>query len=109
MTTNVTQKSTTTSDSNQQPLETIREGAVAASIWSRQSSAGHDYLEFSLSRSWKSKSGDKEGYSQNFFENNEEALVKVVTDACRYMRAQQTQTAASDASSAPISDELEQA
>ena len=107
MTTNMTQKPTTTEDSNQQPLKTIREGAVAASIWSRQSSTGHDYLEFSLSRSWKSKSGDKEGYSQNFFENNEEAIVQVITKACHFIRSRQTGLSVNDANGATIGDEME--
>ena len=73
----------------QQPVETIREGAVAASIWKRQTPTGFEYLDFSLSRSWKMKNGEKEGYSQNFFEKNEEALQQVIAKACAYIRLHQ--------------------
>ena len=66
---------------NRQPLRVIRVGAIAASVWRRQTPTGFEYLDFSLSRSWKLKSGEKEGYSQNFFENNEEALFEVIKQA----------------------------
>jgi hypothetical protein len=74
-------------NSKQQPVKTIRKGAIAASIWKRQTSTGFEYLEFSLSRSWKFKSGEREGYSQNFFETSEEALHDVIAEACDYIRA----------------------
>src|SRR5437868_6133701 len=109
MTTDITEKPTTTAASNQQPVTTIREGAVAASIWRRQSSAGLEYFEFSLSRSWKSKSGDKEGYSQNFFESNEAAVVQVVTEACRFIRSRQTEPTVTDPNGEPLGDDLEMA
>ena len=109
MSTNILEKPTSTADANQKPLETFREGAVAASVWSRQSSTGHKYLEFSLSRSWKSKSGDKEGYSQNFFENNEEAIVKVITDACRFIRTVRPEHTVSDEKRELNMDEVETA
>ena len=48
-------------------VKTVREGAVAASIWRRQSPTGLPYYDFSLSRSWKSMASGKTGYSQNFF------------------------------------------
>lgn len=67
-------------------LTTIRQGAIAASIWRRQTSTGFEYLDFSLSRSWKTKNGEKEGYSQNFFTINEEALVEVIREAAEYIR-----------------------
>jgi len=38
--------------SRQQPIRVIRKGAIAASIWRRQTSTGFEYLDFSLSRSW---------------------------------------------------------
>ena len=107
MTTDITEKPTTTADSNQQPVTTIREGAVAASIWCRQSSAGMEYLDFSLSRSWKSKSGDKEGYSQNFFETNEKAIVQVVIKACGFIRSRQSEPTVTDSDNGPIGEELE--
>ena len=107
MTTNIIDQSTTPADLNQKRVTTIREGAVAASIWSRQSSAGIEYLDFSLSRSWKSKSGDKEGYSQNFFEGNEKAIVQVVIKACGFIRSRQTELTVTDPNSAPIGEDQE--
>jgi len=53
-------------DVKQQPVKTIRRGAVAASIWKRQTPTGFEYLDFSLSRSWKLKSGEKEAFSKGF-------------------------------------------
>lgn len=64
---------------------TIREGGVAANIWKRQSQTGFPYFEFSLSRSYKSVSSGKTGYRSNFFARNEEQLLKVVADACRWI------------------------
>lgn len=107
MTTNILDKLTSTENVPQRPLAIFREGAVAASVWSRRSSAGQIYLDFSLSRSWKSKSGDKEGYSQNFFESNEAAVLKVVTDACRYMRSPQAEAAANYLNDEPLGDEVD--
>lgn len=80
----------------QHPVKTIRRGAVAASIWKRQTPTGFEYLDFSLSRSWKLKNGEKEGYSQSFFVANEEALSEVVTEACRFIRSQQLCIAGTD-------------
>ena len=63
------------------PVHVVRKGAVAASIWQRQSPSGYAYFDFSLSRSWKSLSSEKTGYSRNFFETNEGELVEVVQRA----------------------------
>ncbi|MBX3438185.1 MAG: hypothetical protein KF861_11890 [Planctomycetaceae bacterium] len=70
----------------QQPVKTIRNGAIAANIWKRQTPTGFEYLDFSLSRSWKLKDGEREGYSSNFFDRNDEALIDVVTRAADYIR-----------------------
>jgi hypothetical protein len=80
------EKTKTDKKNGQKPVETIRNGAIAASIWKRQTSTGFEYLDYSLSRSWKLKSGEKEGYSSNFFPGNEEALVDVVQRATDYIR-----------------------
>ena len=69
----------------QKPLKTFRVGAIAASVWQRQTPTGFEYLDFSLSRSWKLKSGEKEGYSTSFFHNNEEALVDVIEQAAAFI------------------------
>ena len=82
----------------QQPITTIRNGAVAASIWRRQTATGFEYLEFSLSRSWKMKANDKEGYSSNFFARNEEALCDVIARACQFIREHQNPAADSGSS-----------
>ena len=69
----------------QKPLKTFRVGAIAASVWQRQTPTGFEYLDFSLSRSWKLKSGEKEGYSTSFFYNNEDALVDVIEQAAAFI------------------------
>ncbi len=71
------------------PVKMIRQGAVAASIWKRQSPSGYEYFDFSISRSWKSKSTDREGYSPNFFARNEEDLLNVVKGATSWIADQQ--------------------
>lgn len=81
----MTEEKTTKKKSTQKPLKTFRVGAIAASVWNRQTSTGFEYLDFSLSRSWKLKSGEKEGYSTSFFYNNEEALVDVIKQASAYI------------------------
>jgi hypothetical protein len=63
------------------PVQTIRDGAIAASIWRRQSPSGYAYYDFSLSRSWKSTSSGKTGYSQNFFGRHRAGLVSVIERA----------------------------
>lgn len=60
------------------PVETIRRGAIAASIWTRQSPEGFAYFDFSLTRSWRSLSTGREGYSDNFFAKNLPELMEVV-------------------------------
>lgn len=82
---------------NQEPVKVIREGAIAASIWKRQTPTGFEYLDFSLSRSWKMKTGEREGYSQSFFERNEEALLQVIAKTCDYIRQQQPAAVVSEA------------
>ncbi len=67
------------------PVHVIRRGAVAASIWQRQSPAGYSYYDFSLSRSWKSLSSDKMGYSQNFFYSNQSELSEVIQQASAWI------------------------
>ena len=71
---------------SQKPIRTFRVGAVAASVWKRQTSTGFEYLDFSLSRSWKLKSGEKEGYSTSFFHNNEDTLIDVIEQATEFIR-----------------------
>lgn len=69
-------------------IKTVRHGAVAARIWTRQSPSGFEYFDFSLSRSWKAKTSGKEGYSPNFFVANEEGLSAVVREASTWIASQ---------------------
>lgn len=71
------------------PIKMVRHGAVAASIWKRQSPSGFEYFDFSLSRSWKAKTSGKEGYSPNFFVTNEVELSAVVKEASTWIANQQ--------------------
>ena len=66
-------------------IKTFRVGAIAANVWQRQTPTGFEYLDYSLSRSWKLKSGEKEGYSTSFFHNNEEALIEVIEKATAFI------------------------
>lgn len=67
------------------PVHTIRAGAVAASIWRRQSPAGYVYFDFSLTRSWQSLSSGNIGHSKNFFSKNQEELLQVVEQASQWI------------------------
>jgi hypothetical protein len=64
-----------------QPARVFRQGAIAASVWQRQAATGFAYFDFSLSRSWKSTTSGKEGYSTNFFPQNCEAMAQVIQQA----------------------------
>ena len=79
-----------------EPVSVIRKGAIAASIWQRQSPSGFAYFDFSLSRSWKSKSTDKTGYSRNFFETNEVDLVEVIQKASAWITSNRIEGIAAD-------------
>ena len=72
------------SDKTDNYVTTCRAGAVAANVFKRTAPGGFEYLDFSLSRSWK-KNTDKEGYSQRFFAKNREAMKTVVDNACDYI------------------------
>lgn len=67
------------------PVQVVRKGAIAASIWRRQSPSGFAYYDFSLSRSWKSMSSEKTGYSRNFFETNQTDLIEVIAKASAWI------------------------
>lgn len=71
------------------PVHVVRQGAVAASIWLRQSPSGYAYYDFSLSRSWKSVSSGKTGYSHNFFARNGDELRRVVEGAAEWIEQHQ--------------------
>lgn len=79
----------TTKKATEKPVKTVRQGAVAASIWKRQAQNGLEYFDFSMSRSWKAKTTGKEGYSPNFFIGNEDAITAVVKEATSWIASQQ--------------------
>jgi len=67
------------------PVHTIREGAVAASVWRRQSPSGYAYYDFSLTRSWESLSSGSTGSSRNFFAKNRDELAQVIDAATKWI------------------------
>lgn len=67
------------------PAHVIREGAIAASIWKRQGPSGFAYYDFTLSRSWKSASSERTGYSKNFFSRNIEEITSVSRKAADWI------------------------
>jgi len=75
------------------PVKTIRQGAIAASIWKRQAPSGFEYYDFSLSRSWKAQSTGREGYSQSFFANNATELQAVIEETASWIVSQQAEQA----------------
>lgn len=68
------------SKTQSQLTHTVRQGAIAANNWLRQSQTGFVYYDFSISRSWKSQNSGKEGYSQNFFPDNQSQLTHCVSE-----------------------------
>lgn len=52
---------------------------------------GYPYYDFSLSRSYKSVSTGKEGYSQNYFGKNEGQLLKVIQGATEWIAKAESQ------------------
>ena len=76
-----------TKKSQQQPAKIIRHGSIAASIWKRQAPSGFEYYDFSLSRSWKSQTTDREGYSPNFFSRNEDELKQTISEASAWIES----------------------
>ena len=66
-------------------IETIREGAIAANIFRGNTPDGFTYLYFEISRSWKSLSGNRKGYSAKFYDRNAEAIGRVAMEAARWI------------------------
>jgi hypothetical protein len=80
-------KKETSDGTKKGPQHVIRDGGIAAMIWRRESATGFPYYEFSLSRSWKSVSSGKTGYSQNYFAKNGAQLMKVIELASQWIGA----------------------
>ena len=69
---------------NRNYVKTFRHGAIAANVFQRVAAGGFEYLDFSLSRAWKT-STKKEGYSQQFFAKNRNALHAAIDEACDFI------------------------
>ncbi len=79
------------------PVHTIRSGAVAASIWKRQSPSGYVYFDYSLARSFKSLSTGSTGYSKNFCSRNQLELATVIEQAARWIAEHEPQQVGAEA------------
>lgn len=78
------------------PVHTIRSGAIAASIWKRQSPAGYTYLDYSLTRSFESLSSGSLGNSRNFFARNRRELLDVIDAATTWIDQYELRTSGGD-------------
>jgi hypothetical protein len=84
----------------EEPVHTIRAGDVEASIWRRQSPSGYSYLDFSVVRSFTSRSSGNVGYSKNFFARNQQDLARVIEQATRWIAEHEMQHGNAEAVSA---------
>lgn len=73
------------------PIHVVRRKAIAASIWKRQAPSGYPYYDFSLSRSWKSLSTNKTGYSKNFFAEHAPELTEVIQETTAWIEARKAE------------------
>jgi hypothetical protein len=88
------------------PERVFRRGAIAASVWRRQAPSGFEYFDFSLSRAWKAKSTGREGYSLNFFSDNEGDLAQVIRQASSWISEQQNDSRETDFDDEMDNDEV---
>lgn len=70
---------------NKKPVEVVRDGAIAASVWERAGNRGR-YFEFTLSRSFKPKGKDAFGYSGCYRERDAEALKRCIDRATEWIK-----------------------
>ena len=94
---NQNQELTETKPASDRPVHIVRRGAVAASIWLRQSKTGGTYYEYTLSRSWKRKDGERQGYSPSFFSRSIGELSEVINETTRWIVAKEQAALAEDA------------
>ncbi len=69
--------------SDKRPIEIIRDGSLAASLWERDGKNGR-YIEFTLSRSYKA--GEVFRYSTTFHERDAEPLKRLLDRAAEGIR-----------------------
>ena len=60
------------------PVQTVRSGAIGASIWQNE----NDTISITLSRSWKPSETEDFRHSKNFFARNREQLHETIDKAC---------------------------
>ena len=77
-------------------VRTFRRGAIAASVFRRQNSAGTPYMDIALSRAWKDAKSGKEGYSGSFYARNADDLKAVIDEASSFIEAAEQPLAASN-------------
>jgi hypothetical protein len=68
----------------EKPIRIIRDGAVAASIWLRQTSAGVFY-DVTFSRCWKDEETGTWGYSQSFSDYHLDPLAELAQEAALWI------------------------
>lgn len=84
------------------PVHVVRQGAIAASIWLRQSPSGFGFYDYTLSRSWKAKSTGKAGYSKSFFAANRENLIAVIEEVSAWIAAHPLEATGEGATAEPL-------
>jgi len=68
------------------PEHTIRCGNTIATIHQRSSHTGYVYWDYSLSRTWRSRSTTNDLFGDSFFIDNQDDLVEVIGKACEWIR-----------------------
>ena len=71
----------------QKPIKTFRDGAVAASVWLRQTSSGVFY-DVTFSRCWKNEETAKFGYSQSFSDYHLDPLAELAQEVAMWIAEQ---------------------
>ena len=80
--------------------------AIAANIFRRATQDGHTYLDYELSRAWKTEK--REGYSNRFYVRNCEGLIEVIQRATEWIE-QNPQAADSEGEYMPSAVAIAQA
>jgi hypothetical protein len=81
------------------PVQTFREGTIAASVWERAGRRGR-YFELTVSRSFRRANEEAFGYSPCFRERDVEALKRCLDQAALWIRVQGPDTEGDQAISA---------
>ncbi len=68
------------------PEHEVRHGQVVATVFRRQTNSGFSYLDFTLSRCWRSQNSAKEQNGAGFFAENESDLIEAIRQASAWIR-----------------------